>query len=477
MLPIRVAGWQATATGRDAVYARSDQIIAGLDRAVDPNGDGDAHDAVRIALLGVSEPFASFADSPEAQAVEGAMTLDTLVVMPAGNDGAAGPLFGSIAGPGGAAAALVVGATDSRPSTSTARVVFHQGVATLADATLPFLGTVTPARPLRLTVAVPGASGALHGKAALVAAGSNPAATVRAAEADGAAAVFLYGRSMPAGSLTTASRPGHRCRGEHRRTGRRRGAASLPDRGRCRPRGNEAERRRRAPDGLLLAGPDPRRAPRAGALRTGRRHRHLRPLDRRRGAGVHLGDRDERRSSRRCRFRGAPRRGAAGAVRGRPRKPADRLGLPHRCGAGCGRGGRRRSRRERRGRGRGLPDDAVVRSLERIGLAPVPNGHGPQRLEPAPHRRARVELAPRRGPAGLGRAAPGAERSRQSDGAGLQTACPRRRDRCRHRSSRRLPGAPDPVGDRLSPLPGPADRAGRRSRRSRSPRPSRSPRR
>ena len=207
VLPIRVAGWQATATGRDAVYARSDQIIAGLDRAVDPNGDGDAHDAVRIALLGVSEPFASFADSPEAQAVEGAMTLDTLVVMPAGNDGAAGPLFGSIAGPGGAAAALVVGATDSRPSTSTARVVFHQGVATLADATLPFLGTVTPARPLRLTVAVPGASGSLHGKAALVAAGSNPAAAVRAAEADGAAAVFLYGRSMPAGSLTTATVP------------------------------------------------------------------------------------------------------------------------------------------------------------------------------------------------------------------------------------------------------------------------------
>jgi subtilisin family serine protease len=206
VLPIRVAGWQEAANGRDAVYARSDQVIAGLDRAVDPNGDGDAHDAARIALLGVVEPFASFMDSPEAQAIRGAAALDTLVVMPAGNDGSAGPLFGSVAGPGGSGAGLVVAATDARPSTSTARVVFHQGITVLADTSLPLLGTVEPRR-VRLTVAVPGVSGDLHGKAALVAAGSNPAATVRAAEDAGADAVFVYGRALPAGSLTTATVP------------------------------------------------------------------------------------------------------------------------------------------------------------------------------------------------------------------------------------------------------------------------------
>jgi subtilisin family serine protease len=206
VLPIRVAGWQEAANGRDAVFARSDQVIAGLDRAVDPNGDGDAHDAARIALLGVVEPFASFPDSPEAQAVRGAAALDTLVVMPAGNDGAAGPLFGSIAGPGGSGTGLVVAATDARPSTSTARVVFHQGIAVLADTSLPLLGTVPP-RHVRLTVAVPGASGDLRGKAALVAAGSNPAATVRSAEDGGADAVLVYGRALPAGSLTTATVP------------------------------------------------------------------------------------------------------------------------------------------------------------------------------------------------------------------------------------------------------------------------------
>src|SRR6201994_2953758 len=64
VLPIRVAGWQQASDGKDLVYGRSDQLIAGLDRAVDPNGDGDAHDAVRIALVGVAEPYAAFADSP-----------------------------------------------------------------------------------------------------------------------------------------------------------------------------------------------------------------------------------------------------------------------------------------------------------------------------------------------------------------------------------------------------------------------------
>ena len=91
VLPIRVAGWQPEAGGRWAVYGRTDQLIAGLERAVDPNLDGVALDAARIALVGVAEPFAAFEDSPSARAVAGALRLDTLVVAPAGNDGLAGP--------------------------------------------------------------------------------------------------------------------------------------------------------------------------------------------------------------------------------------------------------------------------------------------------------------------------------------------------------------------------------------------------
>src|SRR5262249_57734906 len=39
VLPIRVAGWQPDARGRWSMYGRSDQLIAGLERAVGPDGD------------------------------------------------------------------------------------------------------------------------------------------------------------------------------------------------------------------------------------------------------------------------------------------------------------------------------------------------------------------------------------------------------------------------------------------------------
>src|SRR5437763_11291249 len=69
VMPVRVAGWQRDATGAWSIYARSDQIVAGLESAVDPNGDGDAHDAARIALVALVAPFAAFADDPLSRAV------------------------------------------------------------------------------------------------------------------------------------------------------------------------------------------------------------------------------------------------------------------------------------------------------------------------------------------------------------------------------------------------------------------------
>src|SRR4051794_10390386 len=144
VFPIRVAGWQPAADGRNLVYGRSDQLIAGLDRAVDPNGDGDSHDAVRVALIGVSEPYAAFARGPEAIAVQGALDLNTLVVTPAGNDGNAGPTFGSVAGPAGAPGALAVGATDARSVQPRVRVVLRRGLDVILDSFLPLLGPVAP---------------------------------------------------------------------------------------------------------------------------------------------------------------------------------------------------------------------------------------------------------------------------------------------------------------------------------------------
>jgi Subtilase family len=134
--------------------ASSDEIVAGLERAVDPNGDGDAHDAARVALVAPAEPFAGFADSPEARAVAGARALDMLVVAPAGNDGHAGPAFGDIAGPGAAPAALTVGALDTVAGIAETRVVVRSGLHTLFDGARRVAGAV-PARRLELRVVAP----------------------------------------------------------------------------------------------------------------------------------------------------------------------------------------------------------------------------------------------------------------------------------------------------------------------------------
>ncbi|MDX6386490.1 MAG: minor extracellular serine protease Vpr [Gaiellaceae bacterium] len=223
LLPIRVAGWQRDATANWAVYGRTDQVLAGLERAVDPNGDGDAHDAARVALVGVAEPFAGFADSPGALAAEGATRLDTLVVAPAGNDGPAGPGYGSVAGPGGAPAVLTVGAVDLRSRYGQARVVLRAGLRVDFDGMRPLAGSVTPSVPLDVGIGGPraettqpvGQHGAVPlldffdrrgaslvaGRAALLPAGEDPNGSVANAAEAGAVAVLFYGADLPAGGI------------------------------------------------------------------------------------------------------------------------------------------------------------------------------------------------------------------------------------------------------------------------------------
>jgi hypothetical protein len=220
LLPIRVAGWQVDSRGDYTVYARTDQILAGLERAVDPNGDGDAHDGVRIALLPLVEPFAAFSDSPLARAVAGAFHLDTLVVAAAGNDGPAGPAFGNVGGPAGARAALAVGAADTRRELGQVRVVVRAGLTVYLDRVVPLVGAVPPAGTLLLSPAAPrGAATSARdffdrglslvaGAAAVVPAGADPAAAARWAADAGAAAVLLHGRAVAPGSIGLDERIG-----------------------------------------------------------------------------------------------------------------------------------------------------------------------------------------------------------------------------------------------------------------------------
>ena len=214
ILPVRVAGWQANAEGGYTVYSRTDQILAGLEAAVDPNGDGDAHDAARIALIGVVEPYAAFPDGPLARAVAGAASLDTLTIVPAGNDGRAGPGYGSIAGPGGAPAAVTVAAADGRLAAPTVRVHVRAGLRVLFEDVVPLGGapsdTVTAGVVLvNRATAAKGISGlfstdgvsSVAGRAVLLPRGVLSDDTVEEATAAGALAVLVDG-PLPAGAFS-----------------------------------------------------------------------------------------------------------------------------------------------------------------------------------------------------------------------------------------------------------------------------------
>ena len=221
--PVRVAGWQPDGNGGVSIYARSDQVLAGVEAAVDPNHDGDAHDAARVALVGLVEPYASFADAPLARAAAGALALDMLVVGPVGNDGPAGPSYGSVGAPASAGAALAVAAADTRRRSPTAHVLLRTGLGVLLSGEQPLGGAVVagaqiaaPVVALRAPgVAVVGAQDGLGrlfdergvsrvaGTAPLLPPGAPSPEAVQELAAAGAQAVLVDG-PLPAGALGIA---------------------------------------------------------------------------------------------------------------------------------------------------------------------------------------------------------------------------------------------------------------------------------
>ena len=222
LLPIRVAGWQPDTSGGVSIYGRTDQLLAGIELAVDPNEDGDAHDATRVTLVGVVEPFAAFTDGPLAAAAAGASALDSLVVAAAGNDGPAGPAYGSVGGPGGAPAALTAGAIDTRRRSPTGHILLLAGLRVLVSGDQPLGGVIAPAISVsapvvalsRAAPAIVGAAGGLTrlfdsagysrvgGAAVLLPPGTSSPEAVREVVVAGARAVLVDG-PLPAGSLGT----------------------------------------------------------------------------------------------------------------------------------------------------------------------------------------------------------------------------------------------------------------------------------
>jgi subtilisin family serine protease len=229
VFPIRVVGWQEAEDGSFALFGRGDQLIAGLERAVDPNGDGAADDAAKVAVAALVEPYAAFADSPESRAVAGAARLGTLVVAAAGNDGEAGGGFGSIGAPGAAPAALTAGALDTRREVLASKVLVRAGLRTLFSGHARVLGALGPdsdisvagAAALGPTLAEPqrepsiaaggsrledffdprGVSLVAERAAVVPADGRSIPTKARNAAAAGAVALVVYGTTLPAGGL------------------------------------------------------------------------------------------------------------------------------------------------------------------------------------------------------------------------------------------------------------------------------------
>ena len=290
---------------------------------------------------------------PEARAAAGALALDTLVVAPSGNDGTAAAGYGDIAGPGGAPAALTVGALDAR--TQRGRGAHRRPLRARHDARRDDAARRAPSRrargstsPSRCRAARSAArrrtaprlvdffnrtgGSIVAGRAALVPVGASPAPAAERA-ADGGrrrrcSSTAAARRCPPAGSgcrspcsVPVVSLPLDDAR-----------AAARAPRGRRDARPCRSARRARVP----IAGAGPRgellvvrsrvRRPREARPRRARR----RPRDvgsrreRRRLAALRHRERVERRRRDRRRRGRAARAGAAVARRGRAQGPPRR---------------------------------------------------------------------------------------------------------------------------------------------------------
>ena len=383
VLSVRVAGYGGAAAPE--IHGTTDALLLGLERAVDPDGDGAADDAVRVALVGVNAPYAGFGDSPEAQAARGAAKLGTLVVAPAGNEGPARPPNGVVGSPGAARSALAAGATEA--GAGAARVDVTIGERKLQRAAV--LGGTPPAdAPLAGPVdatdaeALLASGPRLTGHVALVRAGADPVAQATAAASAGATAVLLAEPRkrplplMPAGRVAAPviGLTGDGGEGRARREARRHRQVRPRD-----ARSGRARRRGDRPRAVLLARPGARRHAQAGRARS-RRGRRSGP--RRRG-GAGRGHRG------RCRAGGGAGRPARAGAAGRDRGGGARGARPRR--GGRGERGRRPRRRCRWGALRLTRREGEVAGV-RFTLGAFDRGDplaGGTRLEPA----ARLELA------------------------------------------------------------------------------------
>ncbi|MEO9177025.1 MAG: S8 family serine peptidase, partial [Gaiellales bacterium] len=148
ILPIQVM-----AMDRGVLVGTTSSLLAGIDRALDPNGDGNLSDHAQIIVAPVAEPFAAFGDTPEALAADGAAKAGALVIAAAGNDGPTGARFGTVATPASAASWLAVGSTDGRATLPAVSVTLDAAGQSQSLDAVPLAGMLAPIAATPLDVA------------------------------------------------------------------------------------------------------------------------------------------------------------------------------------------------------------------------------------------------------------------------------------------------------------------------------------
>jgi subtilisin family serine protease len=118
-------------------------VIAALERALDPNGDGDSSDRADVANLSLGDRGRP--DDPLSRAVDNAVAAGMVVCVAAGND----ETFHRIGSPAGAARAITVGASTTEEGVETVAYFSSRGPATQNGAIKPDL--VAPGRDIRST--------------------------------------------------------------------------------------------------------------------------------------------------------------------------------------------------------------------------------------------------------------------------------------------------------------------------------------
>jgi hypothetical protein len=138
--------------GRLRPLARSDRVLAALEAAVDPNGDGNTSDRAEVILMGLAESFDAGGVDPVRRALEAADRVGSTVVVPAGNDGPTFSRPGSVGGPASTPTAIVAGGLGSGRTPRTAELTALVGPAAAGLGPLPLMGPDPPGRPLPAVV-------------------------------------------------------------------------------------------------------------------------------------------------------------------------------------------------------------------------------------------------------------------------------------------------------------------------------------